>query len=77
MRSQFTTKLKLVHQVSQLERVQALLSEFHTFKAKDIIDISASRLTQLQLEIATADETEKPSDAIKKTVLLHRLPEEY
>jgi hypothetical protein len=39
-------KLKSVHQVSQLERVQALLSEFHIFKIQDeeSIDISASKL---------------------------------
>jgi len=48
-------KLKSVHQVSHLERVQSLLSEFHTFRAQDTIDISASRLTQLQLQIAAAD----------------------
>jgi hypothetical protein len=72
-------KLKSVHQVSQLERVQALLSEFHTFKIQsgESIDISASKLTQLQLQIAAADQTERPSDSIKKTVLLHGLPEEY
>lgn len=70
-------KLKSVHQVSQLERVQALLSEFHTFKIKDSIDLGASKLTQLQLEIAAADRNEKPSDTIKKTVLLHGLPDEY
>ena len=70
-------KLKSVHQVSQLERVQSLLSEFHTFRVQDTIDISASRLTQLQLQIAAADQTEQPSDSIKKTVLLHGLPEEY
>ena len=70
-------KLKAVHQVSQLERVQSLLSEFHIFKVKDSIDISASRLTQLQLQIAAADQAERPSDSIKKTVLLHGLPDEY
>ena len=70
-------KLKSVHQVSQLERVQSLLSDFHTFRVQDTIDISASRLTQLQLQIAAADQTERPSDSIKKTVLLHGLPEEY
>jgi hypothetical protein len=70
-------KLKSVHQVSQLERVQALLSEFHMFKVQDTIDISASKLTQLQLQIAAADQTERPSDSIKKTVLLHGLPDEY
>jgi hypothetical protein len=72
-------KLKSVHQVSQLERVQALLSEFHTFKIQsgESIDISASKLTQLQLQIAAADQTERPSDSIKKTVLLHGLPDEY
>ena len=63
--------------MSQLERVQSLLSEFHTFRVQDTIDISASRLTQLQLQIAAADQTERPSDSIKKTVLLHGLPEEY
>jgi hypothetical protein len=63
-------KLKSVHQVSQLERVQALPSEFHTFKVKDSIDLGASKLTQLQLEIASVDHDEKPSDTIKKTVLL-------
>jgi hypothetical protein len=72
-------KLKSVHQVSQLERVQALLSEFHIFRIQDgaSIDISASKLTQLQLQIAAADQTERPSDSIKKTVLLHGLPDEY
>jgi hypothetical protein len=72
-------KLKSVHQVSQLERVQALLSEFHIFKIQDgvSIDISASKLTQLQLQIAAVDQTERPSDSIKKTVLLHGLPDEY
>ena len=76
--NQVLEKLKSVHQVSQLERVQALLSDFHTFKVQDSsIDISASKLTQLQLEIAAADQTERPSDAIKKTVLLHGLPEQY
>jgi hypothetical protein len=50
-------KLKSVHQVSQLERVQALLSEFHTFKIQsgESIDISASKLTQLQLQITATD----------------------
>jgi hypothetical protein len=70
-------KLKSVHQVSQLERVQALLSEFHMFKVQDTIDISASKLTQLQLQIASADQNERPSDSIKKTVLLHGLRDEY
>jgi hypothetical protein len=72
-------KLKSVHQVSQLERVQALLSEFHMFKIQngESIDISASKLTQLQLQIAAADQTERPSDSIKKTVLLHGLSDEY
>jgi hypothetical protein len=70
-------KLKSVHQVSQVERVQALLSEFHMFKVQDTIDISASKLTQLQLQIAAADQTERPSDSIKKTILLHGLPDEY
>lgn len=70
-------KLRAVHQVSQQERVQRLLSQFHTFKARDNIDLSASRLTQLQLEIAAADPAEKPSDTVKKTVLLHSLPGEY
>jgi hypothetical protein len=72
-------KLKSVHQVSQLERVQALLSEFYTFKIQsgESIDISASKLTQLQLQIAATDQTERPSDSIKKTVLLHGLPDEY
>lgn len=31
----------------------------------------------MQLEIAAADRNEKPSDTIKKTVLLHGLPDEY
>jgi hypothetical protein len=70
-------KLRAVHQVSQQERVHTLLSQFHTFKARDSIDLSASRLTQLQLEIVAADPAEKPSDTVKKTVLLHSLPEEY
>ena len=70
-------KLKGVHQVSQQERVQNLLSKFHSFTAQDSIDLSASRLTQLQLEIAAADPAEKPSDTSKKTVLLQSLPEEY
>jgi hypothetical protein len=70
-------KLKSVHQVSQLERVQSLLSEFYAFKVHTSIDISASKLTQLQLQIAAADQSERPSDSIKKTVLLHGLPEEY
>jgi len=44
--NQVLEKLKSVHQVSQLERVQALLSDFHTFKVQDSsIDISASKLT--------------------------------
>lgn len=56
-----------------------LLSEFHMFKAQDSesIDISASKLTQLQLQIAAADQTERPSDSIKKTVLLYSLPDAY
>jgi len=70
-------KLKSVHQVSHLERVQSLLLEFYTFKVQNTIDISASRLTQLQLQIAAADCTERPSNSIKKTVLLYGLPEEY
>jgi hypothetical protein len=41
------------------------------------IDISASKLTQLQLQITAVDQTERPSDSIKKTVLLHGLPAEY
>ena len=43
----------------------------------DSIDLSASRLTQLQLDIAAADPLEKPSDTIKKTVLLRSLLEDY
>jgi hypothetical protein len=72
-------KLKSVHQVSQLEGVQALLSEFHTFKIQsgESIDISASKLTQLQLQIAATDQTERLSDSIKKTVLLYGLLDEY
>jgi len=53
-------KLKSVHQVSQLERVQTLLPDFHTFKVQDgSIDVSASKLTQLQLEIAAADQARR------------------
>ena len=70
-------KLRAVHQVSQQERVQSLLAKFHTFKALDTIELSASRLTQLQLEIAAADSSERPSDSVKKTVFLHSLAEEY
>jgi hypothetical protein len=70
-------KLKAVHQVSQEERVQSLLSEFHGFKTLSTIDLSASRLTHLQLEIAAASSTEKPTDTSKKTILIQSLPEEY
>jgi hypothetical protein len=49
------------------------------FKIQDgeSINISASKLTQLQLQIAAADQTERPSDSIKKKVLLYGLPDEY
>jgi hypothetical protein len=70
-------KLKAVHQVSQQERVQALLSQFHGFKAQGTIDLSASRLTQLQLKIAAAASEEKPTDTSKKSVLIQSLPAEY
>ena len=70
-------KLKAVNQVSQQERVQTLLSQFHGFRALDTIDLSASRLTQLQHEIASADPEERPSDTSKKAVLIQSLPEEY
>ncbi|KAF4547063.1 Ankyrin repeat-containing protein 17 [Elsinoe fawcettii] len=63
-------KLKAVHQVSQQERVQTLLPWFHGFKAQGTIDLSASRLTQLQLEIAAAAAEEKPTDTSKKSVLV-------
>jgi hypothetical protein len=70
-------KLKAVNQVSQQERVQTLLSQFHGFKALDTIDLSASRLTQLQHEIALADPEEKPSNTSKKAVLVQSLSEAY
>ena len=70
-------KLKAVHQVSQQERVQTLLSEFHSFKALDTMDLSASRLTHLQLEIAAASPEEKPTDTSKKAILIKSLPDDY
>jgi hypothetical protein len=70
-------KLKAVNQVSQQERVQTLLSQFHGFRALNTIDLSASRLTQLQHEIAAADPKERPSDTSKKAVLIQSLPEGY
>lgn len=70
-------KLKAVHEVSQQERVQSLLTQFHGFKASSTIDLSASRLTHLQLEIAAASPEEKPTESSKKTVLIHSLSDEY
>ena len=70
-------KLKAVNQVSQQERVQTLLSQFHGFRALDTIDLGASRLTQLQHEIASADPEERPSDTSKKAVLIQSLSSEY
>lgn len=70
-------KLKAVNQVSQQERVQRLLSKFHGFKALGTIDLSASRLTQLQVEIAAAEPEEKLSDTSKKAVLIQSLTEGY
>lgn len=74
---QVLDKLKAVNQVSQQERVQRLLSDFHGFRALDTIDTSASRLTQLQVEIAVAEPEEKPSDTSKKAVLIQSLTEDY
>jgi hypothetical protein len=70
-------KLRAVHQVSQQGRVQTLLSQFHGFKARGSIDLSASRLTQLPLETAAASPGEKPTDASKKSVLIQGLSKEY
>ena len=70
-------KLKAVNQVSQQERVQSLLSQFHGFEASSTIDLTASRLTQLQHEIAAADPEERPSDTLKKAVLIQSLPKDY
>ena len=63
--------------MSQQERVQTLLSRFHGFKAQGTIDLSASRLTQLQLEIAAAAPEEKPTETSKKSVLIQSLSPEY
>ena len=41
------------------------------------MDLSASRLTHLQLEIAAASPAEKPTDTSKKAILIKSLPEDY
>jgi len=70
-------KLTTVRQGSLEERLPVLQTQFYRFKALATIDLSASKLTQLQLEIATVDQSEMPSDATKKMILLHSLPEGY
>lgn len=70
-------KLREVNETSQAERVQSLLTRFHGFKSYESIDISASKLTQLQTEIGLAMPEEKPSDISKKAVLIQSLPEQY
>jgi hypothetical protein len=70
-------KLREVNEVSQSERVQSLLTQFHGFKAHESIDLSASKLTQLQTEIGLASKDERPSDTSKKAILIQSLPEQY
>ncbi|KYG41471.1 hypothetical protein M433DRAFT_7927 [Acidomyces richmondensis BFW] len=63
--------------VLQDERLLSLCSPFHGFKAEGGIDPSANKLTLLQQEIAAIGESEKPTDSMKKTVLLRSLSLEY
>jgi len=70
-------KLSTVHSVSQDERLPLLQTQFYGFKARASIDLSASKLTQLQLEIAAVNQSEMPSDTTKKTILINSLPDTY
>jgi hypothetical protein len=70
-------KLKAVHEVSQSERLPSLLSQFYGCESQATIDLTASKLTQLQLDIAAASQDEMPSDAMKKMILVQSLPVEY
>lgn len=70
-------KLTTVRQGSLEERLPVLQTQFYKFKAQSTIDLSASKLTELQLEISLVDQSEMPSNATKKMILLYSLPEEY
>jgi len=70
-------KLKTLNEGTVEERVQFLLSQFYGLKALASIDLTASRLTQLQTEIGGLTATEKPSDSSKKAVLINSLGEEF
>lgn len=70
-------KLREVCEVSKDERTTTLLSKFYGFKAFPTIDITASKLTQLQLEIGASSPDNKPTDDAKKAMLLQCLSEDY
>ena len=70
-------KLTTRYRVPQDERLSVLCNEFHGFTAQGGIDMSANKLTQLQLDIEAIADDEKPSDAMKKSALLRGLPSEY
>lgn len=70
-------KLDEVCRVSQSERVASLLSRFYGMRALSSIDLTASKLTQLQAEIGVAAPTDKPSDEAKKAKLIDCLSDEY
>ena len=71
------TKLRGIYQPPQTEKAHTLLKEFHNHKVTKSLDLSASKLTQLQAEIGAASEEERPSDALKKTILIEGLPSGY
>lgn len=70
-------KLRAVNEVETAEQVQSLLLKFFNFKALDSIDLTASRLTQIQMEIGAASLEDRPSDTVKKTILINCLRPQY
>jgi len=70
-------KLKEIHTPAQEERTSMLLAQFHGFKFCKSVDLTASRLTQLQTDIGSAKLSERPSDDSKKACLIRCLPEKF
>lgn len=70
-------KLKEIHMPAQEKRTSMLLAQFHGFEFQRSVDLTASRLTQLQTDIGSAKLSERPSDDSKKACLIRCLPEKF
>lgn len=67
-------KLRSVHERPGFDRVRQLQMEFYGMTFQANVHYTASRLTHLQLEIAAANEEEKPTDSTKTAILIRCLP---